>query len=277
MRFRVFHALTVAAILGLFSQGTFGQEPGMPAKLHPWGRFEPGAWKLVQVVTETLNEQGQVVSISTSDTKTTLVEINGDGVTLEIQACMEVAGKRFEAEPQTIKQGFYGDAAVPNLKPKEPTDGHVVIEDRKIPCKILQLAFEGPTGKTTTSIYYSASLAPYALKRETVSGNAESKNETQVDVLALDMPVKVLGSIRSGSHVRTLCKTSKGTVTTLAVVLPEVPGGVVSHSCKEVDSTGRLLRRSTLELVNYGTEPEKEQGGPFNRKRPPRRTKQPAY
>jgi hypothetical protein len=275
MRFRVLRTLTLAAIFGLLPAWALGQEAGIPAKLHPWGRFEPGAWKQVQVVTETLDEQGQVVSTSTTDTKTTLVDIDSEGVTLEIQACMEVAGKRFEAEPQTIKQGFYGDAAVPNLKPKEPTEGHVVVEDRQIACKVQQLEIVGPTGKTTTSIFSSMTQAPYVLKRESVSSNGDGKealNETRVDVLAFDMPVKVLGAIKAGSHVRTVSKNSKGTVTTLAVVLPDVPGGVVCHSSKEVDPTGRILRRSTLELVNYGTDPEKDQG-PFNRKRPNRRSK----
>ena len=49
---------------------------------------------------------------------------------------MEVAGKRFEAEPQIVKQGFYGDVAYTHCKSKDPTDGNVVIEDRKIPWKV---------------------------------------------------------------------------------------------------------------------------------------------
>jgi hypothetical protein len=275
MRFRVFLAMTVAAILGLWPAWISAQETGVAAKLHPWGRFEPGAWKLVQIVTETLDEHGQVVSTSTSDSKTTLVDIDGDGVTLEIQACMEVAGKRFEAEPQTIKQGFYGDVAVPNLKPKEPIDGRVTIEDRQIACKVLQLEIAGPTGKTATSIFFSTTQAPYLLKRESISSNGDKdvSNETRVDTTALDMPVRVLGTIRAGAQMRTVSKNSKGTVTTLAMVLPEVPGGVVSHSSKEVDPSGRIVRRSTLELINYGAEPENDKAGLFNRKRSTRRTK----
>ena len=89
------------------------QEAGITAKLHPWGQFDPGTWKTVRVTTETFNEQGQVVSTSTADATTTLVDIDNDGVTLEIQTCMEVAGKRFEAEPQTVKQGFHGELALP--------------------------------------------------------------------------------------------------------------------------------------------------------------------
>ena len=38
--------------------------------------FDASAWKTVRVVTETLNEHGQVVSTNTTDTKTTLVDID---------------------------------------------------------------------------------------------------------------------------------------------------------------------------------------------------------
>ena len=111
--------LTLALGLAAVCASGMAQELGVTAKFHPWGQFDPGTWKMVRVVTETLNEQGQVVSTSTTDTKTTLVDIDNAGVTLEIQACMEVAGKRFEAEPQFVKQGFHGELAVPNLKLKE--------------------------------------------------------------------------------------------------------------------------------------------------------------
>ena len=134
MRPTVFRILTLAAMLGSVPLWGMADETDLPAKLHPWGSFHPGAWKTVRVVAETLNEQGQVVSTSTTDTKTTLVDIDSSGVTLEIQACMEVAGKRFEAEPQTVKQGFHGELLGPNLKLKEPTDGEVAIAGQKIAC-----------------------------------------------------------------------------------------------------------------------------------------------
>ena len=150
MRPRALGILTLAAFWLTLSSGEAGQ-PGITPRLHPWGRFDPGAWKLVRVVTETLNERGQVVSTSTADTRTTLVDLDDDGVTLEVQACVEVAGKRFQAEPQTVKQGFHGELAVPNLKLSDPVDGQVVIEDRKIACKVYRLETVGAEEKTAIS------------------------------------------------------------------------------------------------------------------------------
>ncbi len=118
-------------------------------------------------------------------------------------------------------------------------------------------------------------MPPYVLKREGVTTSADGKtvrSETAVEVVALDMPVRVRGETRSGSYVKTVHRNLKGTVTTLAVLLSDVPGGVVSHSSKEVDKSGRLIRRSTLELLDCGTEPDRS--API-RKRPPRRSKPP--
>jgi hypothetical protein len=262
------------AVVAICASG-LADDAAIPAKLHPWGQFDPGAWKTVRVETETLNEQGQVVSTSTADTKTTLVDIDNNGVTLEIQACMEVAGKRFEAEPQTVKQGFHGDLAMPNLKLADPVAGQVTIEDQKIHCKVRQLESTGADSKTVTTIYYCLTLSPYILKRESVTTDLEGKNvlsETNMDVISLNMPSEIRqGETRNGAYVMTVHKNGKGTVTTLSLmVLPEVPGGVVFSSSKEVDKTGRLVRRSTLKLVDYNDDPDKDRTGLFGRKRPPR-------
>jgi hypothetical protein len=273
----VFRLLAIVLGVAASFAPALAKEPGLPAKLHAWGRFEPGTWKLVRVVTESLNEQGQVVSTSITDTKTTLVSIDGDGVTLEVETCIEVAGKRYLSEPQTIRQGFYGETAGADAKLKDPTDGEVVIEDRKIPCKIQQLTADGTSGKMAATLHYSTTVFPFVLKRASAATEADgtAASETNVDVVALDMPVRVHGAIRAAAYIKTVYRTTKATVTTMAVVAPDVPGGVVSQSSKELTKTGQPVGRSTLELLDYNSDPDKDHSGLFGRKRPPRRTKQP--
>ena len=116
----------------------------------------------------------------------------------------------------------------------------------RIPCKICQLSLVGPSGKTSLILHYSTTAPPCLLKRECVVTDADGENtvsETNKDVLVLDMPVRVLHQLHSGSYVRTIHQNGKTTVTTVAVVVGDVPGGVVSHSSKEVEQNGRLLRR----------------------------------
>jgi hypothetical protein len=254
------------------------QESGISARLHPWGRFVPGAWNLVRVVTEMVDEQGQVTGTSTRDTKTTLLGVEADGVTLEVETCIEVAGKRFPSDPQTVRQGFHGETLGPSPKFKEPVDGELSIEDRKVPCKVQELSTDGQNGKTIITLHYSTKVFPYILKRASVVVDADGKtnvSETDMDVIALDMPTRFRNETHVGAYVRTVSKTAKATVTTISVVAPEVPGSVVSQSSKEVGKNGQPIRRTTLELLDYNADPEKDRRGLFNRKRSPRRTKQP--
>jgi hypothetical protein len=247
------------------------QESPLSAKHHPWGRFRPGAWKLVRVVTETLDERGQVAGTCVTETRTSLVKIEDDGVTLEVEVGIEVAGKQFDGQPQCIKQGFHGELSGPEVHAGRAVAGEVSVEGRKMPCRTQQIESAGPNGKTVTTVYYSDAPAPYVLRRESTTTDAEGKNvvgETTLEVIAIDMPCKVLSEMKNAAYVKAVQKHAAGTVTTLATTAADVPGGVVYHTSKEMDKEGRLVRRSTLELVSYGLQAEEERPGVFGRKRP---------
>jgi hypothetical protein len=274
-----------AATVGLLAICPVGgqgraQDAGLSAKLHPWGRFQPGAWKLVRVVTEALDDRAVVTTVSVTETKTSLVNVDKDGVTLEVEVGIEVAGKQFDGQPQCIKQGFHGELAGPDVQAHAPSDGEVAIEGRKVPCRIQQVESAGSSSKTVTHIYYTDARAPYVLKRESTTTDADGKTvlgETTLEVLALDMPHRVLSELKNAAYVKTVQKHAKGSVTTLATTVADVPGGVVYHSSKELDNSGRVVRRSTLELVSYGLQPEEERIGIFGRKRPARHRKTTIY
>jgi hypothetical protein len=187
-----------------------------------------------------------------------------------------VAGKPFDAEPQTVKQGFHGETLCKDLKIKEQTAGQVTIEGRKVPCRIQQLECMGPTSKTVTRVYYSDTVPPYVLRREATTTDVDGENtlsETTVEVVAQDMPWKILTQRKGTTILKTVHKHPKGTATTWTLSSFEVPGGIVSHTSKEVDKSGRVIRRSTLELLGYelqyDEEPE-QRIGPLGRKRRPR-------
>ena len=109
------------------------ETPPLRAEIHPWGKFEPGAWKRIRVITETFSEQETVASTNITDSKTTLFDLDDDSLTLETKACIETAGKRFDSDPQMVKQGFHGEVLSPNLKVKASVAGQVEIDDEKNP------------------------------------------------------------------------------------------------------------------------------------------------
>ena len=92
------------------------EDVGVGKAHHPWGQFKPGAWKVVRVVAESLDEKGVVTSTSSTETKTTLLKVEKDGITLGIEVEVEVAGKIFRPEPRTVKQSFYGEMVCLDLK-----------------------------------------------------------------------------------------------------------------------------------------------------------------
>jgi hypothetical protein len=240
---------------------------------HPWGKFKPGAWKVVRVVAETLDEKGVVTSTSATETKTTLLRVEEDGITLGIEVEVEVAGKLFRAEPKTVKQAFHGEIICRDVKINQPQSTQLTIGSANVPCQSQRIECSLANSKTVTDVYYSDKVRPLILKRHSVTGDPQGKrttNETTATVMALDMPCKVLAEVKSASLVETVNKHGKGTVATWAFTCPDVPGGIIEFWSKEVDKNNRLLRRSTLELLGYGLEPEDKPTwiGPLGRKRP---------
>ncbi len=253
----------------------------VPREHHPWGRFGLGSWKQVRVLTETLDSSGNVVNTTTTETKTTLIDVDDQSYTLELEVTVEVAGKRFSAQPQIVRQGFNGQSDGYAVTYKSIGPGIVTIDGQRIPSEVRQITINGGDSKRVSTVYYSDQVDPYVLKRDTTSTDAAgqvTQFQTQVDVMAVNMPYKVLTEIKTASHVKTIHKREKGSTITLEVHCADVPGGVVSHSSKELDETGHLIRRSTLELIDYAgfddaEDPEVGRRRLFNRlrsRKPPR-------
>ncbi len=255
------------------SSAESAEDPSMRV-FHPWARFQPGAWKMVRVVTESLDERGVVVSTTTHDTRTVLQAVDDAAATLEVVVTIEVAGKRFENEPQIVRQPLHSEPAAAQLRLRPAGEGSVTIEGRTIPCRVARLEFDGPSNgqKTVTTVHLSENVAPNVLRRESITSDAEGKQvvDSLVEVIALNTPWKALGETKDASLVRSTLRNGKGVVVTYAFVSPDVPGGVIAHTSKELDRSGRATRRSTLELIDFGSECEEEPSGLFRLKRRPR-------
>ena len=224
-----------------------------PVEHHPWGRFPVGSWKLVRTTSEALDEKGQVVSVTTTDTRTTLIATDVASYTLQTVATVDVASRRITAAPQVTKYGYYGEAAGQALGAKRTADTSLTIDGRTIPCEVRQVVVSSDSGKLLTTLYYSDQYPPFVLRRKTsLEAPAEEQRDSSlVEVVALDLPQRVHGELKQASYVKTTQKLPQSSKVTLEVHCDEVPGGVVSHFASETDRTGRVLRRSTLELVDY--------------------------
>jgi hypothetical protein len=237
-------------------------------KTHRWARFAPGAWSFTRETTETFGEQGEDGPISMTETTTTLKAKNGRSVTLELGVTVEIAGKRFDRPPRTVQQGFYGEVNGQRAKVEPLGSEQVTISGKRIACQMFRVTVygEGEPDKRVSTVYFQDRIAPYELRRETVSTDLEEKtlnHETNMEVVAVNLPYPALTEVQTVAFVKTVHKSSKGKIVTLEVHCPQVPGGLIAHWSKELDESGRLLSRSVLELLDYGLT-QRDEGRPRN-------------
>jgi hypothetical protein len=241
---------------------------GLARHHHNWGRFQPGAWNLVQVVTETFEDTG--VTTSTTETRTSLEEVHEDGVTLSVTVSVGPIGRRFATEPQSVKQAFYGGLASEEATVTSLGAAVVTIQGCRIPCKIEQVEVSSQSGKTTTKIYYSDSVEPYVLRRESVKMDPDGKtvlSETTVEIVEFGVPCRRVHGPSRTTHVKAVHKHAGGTTERFSWVSTAVPGGIVWQYSKELDKNDHLVRRVTLTLDDWGLQPETERTGIFARRR----------
>jgi hypothetical protein len=226
---------------------------------HPWGACRPGASKEVRVVSENLDSSGQVVSRSTTVTRTTLQEVTAHDYALAVKVSVDVGGKKFDSTPQIVRQGFYGEFPGEAVTLRKLRDETLAFQGRTLTIETREVTISGERQRRVMSVACARAAYPFQFRcsASTFSGDGKTPlATTQVEVVATEIPYRVLGAIRDVAFVRTTQTHPKGTRTvTLEVHCPDVPGGVVAHMSKETDERGQTMRRSELELVAYDPGP----------------------
>jgi hypothetical protein len=251
-------------------------------KFHPWGRFHVGSWNRVRIVTETVDEQGKVISTSITDTKSTLVERGLESYALKLETTVEVAGKKIPGEPKTVKLGYAGENLGEQLSYRNVDDDSVSIDGRKIDCCVQEVEIVGVGQKLISLVRYADSIAPFVLQRKTTQtdvGRPSQSQETEFEVIALEMPFRVCGVLQNTAHTRLVQRGPRGSTVSLSVVSAAVPGEMVSQNSKKSDESGHVTHRSSLELVNYyvAPAPVSSEGDKDDRRVPRRYHKRPRH
>lgn len=224
-------------------------------KFHPWGRFHVGSWNRVRVRTETIDEHGQVVSTSTSDTKATLIERGLESFSLKLETALVVAGKTIPSEPKIVKLGYAGENMGEQLSFRNIEGASVSIDGRKIDCGVQEVEIVRVGQRLVSLVRYAEKIAPFVLQRKTTQTDlarpTKPTETTEFEVVELDKLIEVCGQLLSTARTRQVQRGHRGSTETHCVVCPAVPGELVSQTSEKVDDQGRLVHRSTLELVAY--------------------------
>lgn len=234
----------------------------LPREIHPWGRFEAGAWKIVRATSESVGGTGEVL---TTDTRTALEGVDEKSVSLRVEVMVEVAGKRFRAEPQTIRQGVYGEPLGDHTQVVDLGEQILTVQGREFACRVAEVRVQGSAARLNSKIFYTAAGSAMVLRRESVKTDLEGRilEELTAETVSVDIPCKVGSAMFSGCQIRTEQKFPGGTSTTLAVFVREIPGGMVCQTTKEFDEAGRLVRRTSFELLDYALRGSLRRGVPW--------------
>ncbi len=221
---------------------------------HSWGRFSPGSWRVARVTTETLDEDGSVINTTVVDEHVELLSISRNAVSLRVESTVDVAGKKFESPIKTVSLGLHGEVTDKQVDTRLIGKTNATIDGRSIPCHVHQYKIQEADQEKSVRLLYSPDVEPYVIRRETVvkDGNQQTKRLAEVQTIALEKPHKVFDEMVNTSHVKTVIRNGQSIKTIFAVHAPNVPGEVVSYNAKETDADGRVIRRSTMELVDYG-------------------------
>jgi hypothetical protein len=225
-------------------------------RIHLWGRFRPGSWVVMRQGMETLDQQGQVVGRSVSETRMTLADADDQRLTLHVQSSLEIGDKKLDNPPQELRQGLLGEPVdAPSTAQELPAET-LLIQGRPIACEVRRTESVAGGRKQIITTWVNPQIAPYVLKKVTTTVDAaggQVLGETSMDVVALSVERRILARNRVVAEVRTVQRHPRGQTTTQAICCPEIPGGVVSQTSHEFDAAGQLIRRTQLELVDFET------------------------
>ena len=244
--------------LALFSFGLPGavaQEWILSPDQHAWGHCKPGSWKTVRVISDMLDKEGKVTSTTKTETTTTLVGKKGNNYTLEVEVTVEIGDRRITSEPKQITRSFTvnGDGKI-NLKRQGKAE-ELDFNGTSIPVDKLDVTLRGEIGRRQSVVLTNKEVAPFIFRRTTMLFDNENTQQyhTQVSVEEHGLAHKVLGETKTVCHLKTVHTQNKKVTTTDETYCADVPGGIIAHRSFETNEADMVTRRSTLELIDYGT------------------------
>ena len=252
---KIYTAIVFLVSLCIFASTSTAQTRDIPKEHNGWGRFAPGAWQTARIITESFDDEGNPTGTTTTVERIALQRSRRGYATLRIESVLEVGGKKFDSPVRTISVGYHGEEIGNRTLMQEIGPEETKVEGEPIPCRVRQYEIESPGQHKLVKIHYSKETPPYLLRRETVTTLGEDEEpayRNQVEVTALDRPYPVLDEIKKTSHQKMVKTNGKSAITKWSIHAADIPGEVVSYRSEEKNNQGQLIRRSTMELMDYG-------------------------
>lgn len=225
-----------------------------PREVDVWGRFAAGSWKQTHVVTESIDPTGKTSSRTESDVRTTLVLVDHRRIKLQVVVTLQAGGRQFDASPQIIDRGYFGETPNQAAQVRDLGSARVVVDGHEIPVQTREALIQSGNERIVNKFFESGATEPYLLRREThctdPTDPAANQEETS-EVIAVDKPYRVRSEIKPVAFERLVQKDAHGSTVTVDVTSVDVPGGIVNRTSKQLDADGHVTRRTTVELIDY--------------------------
>lgn len=228
----------------------------LPREFHPWARFEPGSWREIEITTETFDEQGKVFGRSITTQKEILKSVADDSYVIEVQATVDVAGKRIAGPWNTRVLRLNTDRFGAVIASSRKRDVSLPVSVDLVPCQVVEVEYSDESRSMCDRIHISAESFPYVLQRETFDRAEKIPIENSAeDVLittARSVPFDWEGRIIECATQQMIRRRPKGESQTLTLLAREIPGGEIRAHTTDFDSSGRRIRWSVQKLLAYG-------------------------
>ena len=231
----------------------------LTANEHPWGRFQPGSWCIVQT-TIVSNLDGRVVQ-SVQTVKTTLKSVDENGITLEESETLELGGKIVKKTPQSVNVDFFREPIQENVRIRQGDSVKMMIDKKVVPCAVRIYEQQTTGGHLTTTIWYTPHVYPYVLRVERIWRRSDSSNATSgeqilrqsVTAVQETSALKIFRNNRRNRTYSLQTEEKGGNITKITDTRCswDIPGGILESTTREFDTQNREIRRSVSRMFNY--------------------------
>ncbi len=243
--------------------GQRAASPVLTAREHPWGHCLPGSWRRMQTTTWTT--QGSYSTSKTKETKTTLLSIDETNVTLEESSTVFLGGQWHPAAPaQKTRVDFFQMPVLAGTVISQLPPHTLTVNNRLVPCECRSYKQKVSQGVQTTTIWYTAQIAPYIFRMETILRSLPTNdnpvgrgseprilNQSVTEVVDTAAFFPRNNRFAGTYRLRTISRSGAMTMVTETSCSQYVPGGVYQETIRELDGAGKEIRKTETRLINY--------------------------
>ena len=217
---------------------------------HAWARFDEHSWKTTKILTDLIDDAGNITSTVRVETTTRLLETELNRYVLEVDSTVQIGEQNVNRSNQKLKrdintQGKGFAAAVEK--------GTLKIGEKEFNVDIRVVTLNTKQGKRVSRVSFCKETTPRVLKRTTTYYDKKSAPlyTTTSAVTEFDVKQDVLGDQKTVCRIVTTHKQNGTTTITDELYCADIPGGIISQKIIDKNADDQITRRTTLELTNY--------------------------